>query len=169
MKKYKMYKENIISDNLIKAKGLDVKPIKNSILISLLSGVVAVNLFKFFSDDQSKMLLSCASLAFSLPLSIFSIKNLKIDYDSYKAKKRISKLKETLLKKGIKVDFLSCNRLFNQNTFLLKEGFIKYYDEDDIIYYDPEHIYGIDISYDVNESLMPKRKFKKYNNNIIKK
>lgn len=164
MKKYKVYRQNILLNKIIKAKQLDLKPVKISAFLTFISGVSIVNLFKFFSIEESGIFLSCASIVLGVPLLILSTKN----YECNRAKKRISELEKELLKKGIKVNILDASYFLSKNTLFLEGGgLIEYYDEDNIVYYDSENKNGLDISYDVNKNLMTKKEFRKYMKNII--
>lgn len=76
-------------------------------------------------------------------------------FDSMKvpnSKKRLSDLENILKEKNIDVSFSSATVCDDSTVLLNNECFIKYYDEDDILFYNMDNIRGLDITYDVKNA-----------------
>lgn len=161
MKKYKLHNQNLLTEHIMIAKGLNGKYNLNLHLVSLAVLTVSQGV-RFFVDNKNNIPLLFVFLS-SLGVNWYCIGT--YIFDSMKvpnSKKRLSDLENILKEKNIDVSFSSATVCDDSTVLLNNECFIKYYDEDDIVFYNMDNIRGLDITYDVKKCLMKKRKFKKY-------
>ncbi len=162
MKKYELYDQNMLTKNIIIARGLDRKFSCKIGAMSLI-GYMGLNLmyelpekYVDYTSIENFIILFEAMIGASLGLAVFD--GICIDL----SKKRLKKLENSLKEKGININFNEAKLGSDNSTrdvVFPNEVFIDYVNDNEIIYYDEEAIMKYDITEEVNMCLMPKIKY----------
>lgn len=174
MKRYKLYKENILTKTIKNAYGFNLMVLDKLYIKKIIKVAAALDIgglvIKYTTGNMDSVLLDSIIYTSAGVIMIIFAFTVSDNHKIKNSKKKLDRLESVLKEKGINVKFLF--PIVNPNgivefPFDLNSSII-YVDDDQIDFYDMKTNRRIDITDEVNECLMSKRQFRKYRKRISK-